>query len=205
MGTPEERAEELAAFELAVSPYYERVRRYCMSQAQSVQLAEDVAQEVIVKAFRSWKSFEDIGAGPWPWLKTIAKNALSTAGVKESNIESRREFVNVGENGEVDFGYDEYDLTHGVDSPEMQVIEKFGMAEIESAINSLDEEFREVAYFRFIVGMDNIDIAEMLQLNQKTVATKIFRAREKLSVILKEMAAGYGIGLDENKKKYRDI
>jgi len=201
MGTPEERAEELAAFELAVSPYYERVRRYCMSQAQSLQLGEDVAQEVIVKAFRAWKSFEDIGAGPWPWLKKIAKNALSTAGVKESKIESHREFVNVGENGEVDFGYDEYDLTHGVDSPEMQVIEKFGMAEIESAINSLDEEFRQVAYFRFIMGMDNINIAEMLELNQKTVATKIFRAREKLSAILKEMAAGYGIGLDENKKK----
>ena len=201
MGTPEERAEELAAFELAVSPYYERVRRFCMSQAQSLQLGEDVAQEVIVKAFRAWKSFEDIGAGPWPWLKKIAKNALSTAGVKESKIESHREFVNVGENGEVDFGYDEYDLTHGVDSPELQVIEKFGMAEIESAINSLDEEFRQVAYFRFIMGLDNIDIADMLQLNQKTVATKIFRAREKLSVILKEMAAGYGIGLDENKKK----
>lgn len=201
MGTPEEKAKGLAEFELAVSPYYERVRRYCMFNAQSIQLGEDVAQEVIVKAFRSWGTFHDIGAGPWPWLKTIARNALSTAGVKESKIESRREFVHTGENGAVDFGFDDYDLTHGVDSPEMQVLEKFDIAHIEAAVQALPDEFREVAFLKFIVELSNKEIAQELGLGQNTVGTKVSRAREKLSEVLKDMAAGHGIGLDEDKKK----
>ena len=201
MGNPEVKAQELAEFELAVSPYYERIRRYCMFHAQSIQLGEDVAQEVIVKAFRSWKTFHDIGPGPWPWLKTIARNGLSTAGVKESKIESQREFVHTGENGAVDFGYDEYDLSHGVDSPEMQILEKFGMADIEAAVQALPDEFREVAFLKFIVELSNKEIAQELGLGQNTVGSKISRAREKLSEVLKDMAAGHGIGLNKDKKK----
>jgi RNA polymerase sigma factor (sigma-70 family) len=80
-------------------------------------------------------------------------------------------------------------------------MEKFGMADIEAAIDSLSDEFREVAFLKFIVELDNIEIAKELGLSQITVGTKIFRARLKLSEVLKEMAAGYGIGQDENKKK----
>jgi RNA polymerase sigma-70 factor (ECF subfamily) len=83
----------------------------------------------------------------------------------------------------------------------METIEKFGMAEIEDAINSLDEEFRDVAFQKFVVGLGNKEIAELLGLNQNTVGTRVSRAREKLSEVLKEMAAGFGIGLDEDKKK----
>jgi RNA polymerase sigma-70 factor (ECF subfamily) len=83
----------------------------------------------------------------------------------------------------------------------MLIIEKFGMADIEEAINALDEEFREVAFQKFVVGLGNKEIAELLDLKQNTVGSKVSRAREKLSEVLKEMAAGFGIGLDEDKKK----
>jgi RNA polymerase sigma-70 factor (ECF subfamily) len=83
----------------------------------------------------------------------------------------------------------------------MLIIEKFGMADIEAAINALDEEFREVAFQKFVVGLGNKEIAELLDLKQNTVGSKVSRAREKLSEVLKEMAAGFGIGLDEDKKK----
>ena len=75
------------------------------------------------------------------------------------------------------------------------------MADIEAAINALDEEFREVAFQKFVVGLGNKEIAELLDLKQNTVGSKVSRAREKLSEVLKEMAAGFGIGLDEDKKK----
>ena len=64
MGTPEERAARLAEFELAASPHFEAIRRYCVSKAKSVQLGEDVAQEALVKAFNSWHTFVDQGSGP---------------------------------------------------------------------------------------------------------------------------------------------
>ena len=200
-GTPEQRAAKLASFELAASPYYEEIRRFCISKAKNIQMGEDVAQEALVKAFKAWDNFEDQGNGPKSWLYKIASNALTTAGIKESKIDNQREFVNVTEEGIVDFGFDDYDFKHAEDSPELKVLEKFRMAEIEAAINSLDEEFREVAILKFIVGLDNIEIAQELNLVQNTVGSKVSRARAKLSEVLKDMAASYGIGLANDKKK----
>ena len=200
-GTPDDRQKSLAEFELACSPYYEHVRRYCMANAKNISYAEDVAQEVIVKAFRAWHTFEDIGAGPWPWLKKIAYNSLKTADKNYFNLENKREFVRQGEEGAVDFGYDKFDLKNWGDSPELLMFENLGMSEIEAAINALDEEFREVAWQKFVVGLDNIEIAEMLGIKQNTIGSRVSRARAKLHEALKDIAAGYGIGLDKDKKK----
>jgi DNA-directed RNA polymerase specialized sigma24 family protein len=58
-----------------------------------------------------------------------------------------------------------------------------------------------VAILKFIVGLDNIEIAKELNLVQNTVGSKVSRARAKLSEVLKDMAASYGIGLANDKKK----
>ena len=200
-GTPEERAAKLASFEKAASPYFEEIRRFCISKAKNIQLGEDVAQEALVKAFNAWNTFEDQGAGPRAWMYKIADNALRTAGIKQAKMDEKRVFVKVTEDGTTNFGFDKYDFKHSVDSPEIQIIEKFGIADIEAAIAGLDEEFREVAFLKFIVGMDNIEIAEELGLKQNTVGSKVSRSRAKLSEVLKDMAAGFGIGLNEENKK----
>ena len=200
-GTPEERAQALAAFELVCSPYYGRVRDYCMYHAKNISFAEDVAQEVIVKAFRSWHTFSDLGAGPWPWLKMIAINALKTADKNYRKIEHEREFVRETESGAIDFGFDKFDLSNWGDSPEILVFEQLGMEQIEAAINALDDEFRDVAWQKFVVGLDNIEIAELLGIKQNTIGSRVSRARAKLHEALKDIAAGYGIGLDKDKKK----
>jgi RNA polymerase sigma-70 factor (ECF subfamily) len=200
-GDKQERAAKLASFEHAASPYFEDIRRFCISKAKNIQLGEDVAQEALVKAFNSWHTFEDQGAGPKAWMYKIAANALITAGIKQSKIDDKRVFVRQSESGATNFGFDQHDFKHSVDSPEIQIIEQFGLAEIEAAISGLDEEFREVAFLKFIVGMDNIEIAEELDLKQNTVGSRVSRSRAKLSEVLKDMAAGFGIGLDEDKKK----
>ena len=201
MGTPEERANTVGEFEAACSRFFEEIRRYCVSKAGNRERGEDIAQDALIKAFRAWGSFNDQGHGPKPWLYTIAYNALVSAGIKQSKLNSKMEYAYEDEDGNVDHGFDKYDFDNSVDTPEMLTIEKFGMAEIENAINSLEEEFREVAFQKFVVGLGNKEIAELLGIKQNTVGSKISRAREKLSEILREMAASYGIGLDEDKKK----
>jgi RNA polymerase sigma-70 factor (ECF subfamily) len=201
MGTPEERAKAIREFEAACAPFFEDIRRFCISRARHTQRGEDIAQDVLMKACNGWGSFTDQGRGPKPWLFTIASRALMDAGIKQSEADKKQKFVYERENGTDDHGFEKYDFAKSVASPEMETIEKFGMAEIEDAINSLDEEFRDVAFQKFVVGLGNKEIAELLGLNQNTVGTRVSRAREKLSEVLKEMAAGFGIGLDEDKKK----
>jgi len=201
MGTPADPTPSRVPFAIAAAPYFEGIRRYCISRAGTFHRGEDIAQEALMKAFKSWDSFTDIGYGPGPWLYKIAKRELVSAGIKQTELDKKHEFAYEDEEGNVDYGFDEYDFNNAVDSPEMLIIEKFGMADIEAAINALDEEFREVAFQKFVVGLGNKEIAELLDLKQNTVGSKVSRAREKLSEVLKEMAAGFGIGLDEDKKK----
>jgi RNA polymerase sigma factor (sigma-70 family) len=131
----------------------------------------------------------------------IASNLLINAGIAQTKLDEKIQYVYTNEAGVDNHGFDKFDFATDVDTPELLVMEKFGMADIEAAIDSLSDEFREVAFLKFIVELDNIEIAKELGLSQITVGTKIFRARLKLSEVLKEMAAGYGIGQDENKKK----
>jgi RNA polymerase sigma-70 factor (ECF subfamily) len=201
MGNPADPTPSRVPFAIAAAPYLEGIRRYCVSRAGTFHRGEDIAQEALMKAFKSWDSFVDMGYGPRPWLYKIAKRELISAGIKQSDLDEKHEFAYEDEDGNVDYGFDEYDFNNAADSPELLIIEKFGMADIEAAINALDEEFREVAFQKFVVGLGNKEIAELLDLKQNTVGSKVSRAREKLSEALKDMAAGYGIGLDEDKKK----
>jgi len=201
MGTPEENAPQRKTFEEAASPYFEDIRRFCVSRAGNRERGEDIAQEALMRAFKSWDTFTDLGRGPKAWMFTIAARQLISSGIKQTKLDEKQEYAYENEDGVVDFGFDEFDFNNVANSPEMLVIEKFGIAEIEQAVDSLDEEFRDVAFQRFVVGLGNKEIADLLGLNQNTVGTKVSRSREKLSEILKEMAAGFGIGLDEDKKK----
>lgn len=201
LGIPEDPASKREPFAVAAAPYFEDIRRFCISRAGHTQRGEDIAQDVLMKAYKAWDTFTDQGRGPKPWLFTIAVRALMDAGIKQTKLDKKQEFAYEDEDGNVDYGFDEYDFTNSASSPEIQIIEKFGMAEIEQAINSLDEEYRDVAFQKFVVGLGNKEIAELLDLKQNTVGSKVSRAREKLSEVLKEMAAGYGIGLDDDKKK----
>ncbi|MCX6496951.1 MAG: RNA polymerase sigma factor [Rhodoluna sp.] len=200
-GTPEENAPQSKSFEEAASPYFEDIRRFCVSRAGNRERGEDIAQEALIRAFKSWDTFTDLGHGPKAWMFTIAARQLISSGIKQTKLDEKQEYAYENEDGVVNHGFDKFVIKNLVNSPEMQVIEKFGIAEIEAAVDSLDEEFRDVAFQKFIVGLGNKEIADLLGLKQNTVGSKVSRAREKLHEALKEIAAGYGIGVDEDKKK----
>ena len=200
-GTPEDKAAKLESFNLAASPYFEDIRRFCMSKMQNTERGEDIAQEALIKAFNAWDTFTDQGKGPKSWMFKIAANMLINAGIAQTKLDEKIQYVYTNEAGVDNHGFDKFDFANDVDTPELLVMEKFAIADIEAAVQSLSEEFREVAFLKFIVEMDNIEIAKELGLGQNTVGSKVSRSREKLSEALKEMAAGYGIGLDQDKKK----
>ena len=200
-GTPEDKAAKLASFNEAASPYFEEIRRWCIGKTQNLQRGEDIAQEALIKAFNAWDTFTDQGKGPKSWMYKIASNLLINAGIAQSKLDEKMQYVYTNEEGVEDYGFDKFDYANDVDTPELLVLEKFGMADIEAAVQSLSDEFREVAFLKFIVELSNIEIATELGLSQNTVGSKVSRSREKLSEALKDMAASSGIGLDEDKKK----
>jgi RNA polymerase sigma factor (sigma-70 family) len=55
---------------------------------------------------------------------------------------------------------------------------------VKEAIQSLDQEFREVMQMRFVAGMRVKDIAETLDISENLASVRIYRGKEKLEDLL---------------------
>ena len=53
---------------------------------------------------------------------------------------------------------------------------------LHSAINRLESEYREPLLLQVVGGFSGKEIAEILELNNNTVMTRLFRARSKLKL-----------------------
>ena len=63
-------------------------------------------------------------------------------------------------------------------------------AELMRAVNKLPAAFREVVLLHYYQGLGIAEIAQMLNLPEGTISSRLSRARKKLTVLLKEEATG---------------
>lgn len=61
------------AFDILYRRYRERLVRFCREQTGDRMLAEDLAQDTMVRYLQTAETF-DISRPIWPWLRTIARN-----------------------------------------------------------------------------------------------------------------------------------
>ena len=146
-------------------------------------LAEDLAQEVFIKAFGALASF-DPQRKLSSWLFKIAHNATV------DYLRKRRlATVPLESPGE---GLDPISTVRapGVDDPE-RIAERGDLARgIERALAELRPDYREVLVLRFQEGLAYEEIAEVCELPLGTVKTHLHRARKALAVHMAK--AGWG-------------
>lgn len=193
-----EQAQKVAEFELVVSPFYDQIRRACISKARNFAKGEELAQEVIFKAFKSWDSFQDQGKGVMPWINKIIFHTNISVGVKESSHDLNRVNVYVNEDGEPEFGLDK---GANAASAEDVFFEQMSSDLVREAIEKLDPEFAEATMLSLVADWSYQEIADHLDIPRSTVGTKIFRGRALLRKLLVEQAQQYGIGLNQKNKK----
>ena len=193
-----EQAQKVAEFELVVSPFYDKIRRACISKARNFAKGEELAQEVIFKAFKSWDNFQDQGKGVMPWINKIIFNTNISVGVKESSHDLNRENVYVNDEGEPDFGLDK---GANAASAEDVFFEHLSGEVVRNAIEQLNVEYAEATMLSLVADWTYQEIADYLKIPVKTVGTKIFRGRAILRELLTEQAQQYGIGLNQKNKK----
>ena len=194
--------QKLADFELKVGPHFESIRRACIIKAGNQAQGEDLAQTVIMRAFKYWNTYVDQGKGPKNWLNQIIKTAYISSGMAEAKHQNNR--VNVKSDSDSDFQdewiYDQADESQLGPSAEQVVISKLSTDEIMDAINQIDPIFREVALLNLVDGLKYKEIAELLDIPEATVGTRVLRARGLLRSLLREKAIEYGINPDSKKK-----
>lgn len=160
---------EQDAIRLLVEKYERRVIGLVWGLAGNRSDAEDVAQEVFLRAFRSLHTFK--GRSRFrTWLFQIAINAARTF---RRSREARPEDAT---GGAIDF-----DRTAADGSLERVVLAR---DQIHRALATLPPELREAVVLRDVNGLDYREIAEALGVPMGTVESRIFRGRTRLRQVI---------------------
>jgi RNA polymerase sigma-70 factor (ECF subfamily) len=158
-------------YEALVKALHADIFRYAVWLIKDRTIAEDVVQETFLRAWKSLDSLQDEGAAK-SWLITILRR------------ENARRFERK-----------QFDL---VDIDDVSVADPVAPSDgnienrdLQRAIASLSEEYREPIVMQVLMGFSGDEIAEQLNLNKNTVMTRLFRARSQIKDILtKDNVAG---------------
>jgi RNA polymerase sigma-70 factor (ECF subfamily) len=160
--TPEEQLEEL------VREHLDAVYRVAFSVVRDSALAEDVAQDAILKAWLALPTFRG-DSSLRSWLLRITHNtAISTLRRRREEL---RDPVTLPE-------------SEARVSLEMQVVDALSVDAFEAALDQLDELSRAVVVLREVEGMTYEEIGETLEVPLPTVKTRLLRARRTLAAAL---------------------
>lgn len=164
-------------FSCLVDRYSDKLTRYIMRISSSTREdAEDLLQEIFVKAYRYLNDF-DQSLKFSSWVYRIAHNQVISQWRK---TKSRPQVIK--------FEADE-DFLKFIAADEDLALDterKFEGEEVRGLVDSLDEKYREVLVLKFIEGKDYKEISDILQKPLGTVATLINRAKKQLKKIIKE-------------------
>lgn len=157
------RGEEWAFDEL-VRSYQADVFRFCAGMLRDVTLAEDVAQEVFVKAFRHIGGYR--GSSRFStWLLSIARNCV----FDELRKSARRDRL------------DER-LQHERRGPGSGDIS--AALEVREALASLTDRLREPVLLVDVFGMTYRDVAQVMRVPIGTVKSRVHQGRLALVALL---------------------
>jgi RNA polymerase sigma-70 factor (ECF subfamily) len=170
---PESRLARRAASEL-LGRYRHRVYAWCMRHVRDHELALDLAQEVLISAYRNLGSFQE-RARFSSWLFAIARNRCLSA--------LRRPRLLYDEEREPD------DLQGRERSPAQALEEKLGEEALLKVIReTLTPEEQEVIWMRCFERMPVEAITQMLGIEQASGARGVLQsARRKLRAALPDL------------------
>jgi RNA polymerase sigma-70 factor (ECF subfamily) len=163
-----------------MQPLFESLRpdllRFALWLARDREIAEDIVQEALLRAWRSRDALKDPGAAR-AWLLTIVRREHARLYERK-----RLELVPLDEVIETQAA--------GARSAEPEG-ELFALRH---AIMRLPIEYREPLVLQVLGGFSTEEIARELALSSTAVLTRLFRARNKLRVICGMAAAPDGAG-----------
>ncbi len=167
------------AFEALVKKYERFVSTCVYPIVQNREDTLDVSQEAFLKTYRALGSFK--GESEFStWLYRIAKNCAYDF-VRKKKGDS----VSLDETDEDGKGFELADNDEK-NSPEKAYERSERKEMLWNAINALSEEHREVIIMRDINSLTYESIAEKTGLEQGTVKSRLFRAREALKKLLQK-------------------
>ena len=174
--------DDAAAFEQLVDRYKNRVLRIMQSWTGSVDHAEDLAQEVFLRVYRSRKSYKPTAKFS-TWLFKIANNVASNA-VRDR---SRRKEYQISQGNNVSTSgmiIENIALAGSGSMPTRKLDKTERAAMVQQAVNALGERQRMALLLCKFEGLSYQEIADSMELSVKAVKSLLSRARANLKLLL---------------------
>jgi RNA polymerase sigma-70 factor (ECF subfamily) len=163
--------EGLASFEALMLPHIDAAYNLAKWLLRKEEDARDVVQETYLRAFKSFGGFH--GSNGRAWLLTIVRNTSYTLLKKNRAVDLTTTFD------------EEIHVSgHEPVSPATVLEHSEDAQLIKEAMDELPAEFREILALRHQEDLSYKEIADIVQIPQGTVMSRLARARGKLKECL---------------------
>ena len=171
-----------SAFEYLVQKYRRPMLNFMYRMAHNSAAAEDLAQEVFLRVYRSRESYEATAKFS-TWLYRIATN-LAVNHARDTRPERPENTVSLDEPD--DETGRTLDLPDRTPSAEQQLMQRERLAAIRKRVQALPERQRIAVVMHKYQQMNYRQIADVLKLSESATKSLLFRAYETLREQLKE-------------------
>jgi RNA polymerase sigma-70 factor (ECF subfamily) len=176
------KAGDQPAFDYLVQKYRRPLVSFMYRMARNAAAAEDLAQEVFLRVYRSRETYE-ASAKFTTWLYRIATN-LAVNHARDTRHERPEVTVSLDEPDD-DTGTT-FELPDGSLTAEQALVRRERLLAIRSKVEALPERQRLAVIMHKYQQMDYKQIAEVLKLSESATKSLLFRAYETLRDQLKE-------------------
>jgi RNA polymerase sigma-70 factor (ECF subfamily) len=185
------RRGDAAAWDELFDLHYAPAARFIFQLAHDFTLedAEEICQEVFLSVIKNLDSFQG-GSQFQTWLFRIAAN-------KARDYRERRHAAKRG-GGQSTVSLDAEDPESGLSldppgtapGPDAQLMTAEQVAQVHHALEQLDATCREIIELRYFADLSYDEISRSLDLNPKTVSSRLSKCLDHLEAIVREQFPG---------------
>ena len=163
-----EKTNSVMSFEEVYDMYYDRIYKYVYLLLLNREDAEDVTADTFMTAYNCYDSFDPSRASVVTWLSRIAHNKAvnllrSSAHTKQTELPEYMEI-----------GVENNDYTVNVEDRDMVL----------KLYSQLRPEERELLNMRYVMGLKDREVGDLLDLPEKTVNKRYQRLLTKCRLLL---------------------
>ncbi|WP_432405939.1 RNA polymerase sigma factor [Wukongibacter sp. M2B1] len=179
-------------FSKLVDIYKNRIFALSYKFTNDYNEAQDLSQEIFIKIFNNISKFR-FEASPSTWIYKIATNICI-------DYNRKRKRQNLKLNQELDYGDSIEGNLNSVDnSPENIIISDEKQREVHKVIYNLPDIYKTVVIMYHFNELSYKEISKALDISEKTVETRLYRARRMLKDKLLEISIGGEVGWNVEK------
>jgi RNA polymerase sigma-70 factor (ECF subfamily) len=171
-----------ADFEREALVHLDALYGFALKLARARDDAEDLVSDTVLRAFERWEQYR-LGTNIRAWLFTILYHLFVS---RKRRIDAREVADGDGESG-----WSTRDAIGEAD-PEGRFYDSFLDDEIVRAIDSLPDEYRSAVVLSDIQELRYAEIAQILDIPEGTVKSRLFRGRRLLQRKLRDYAETMG-------------